>query len=92
MRENSVIIAVAMEYGVSCAEMMSRAKHLPLAEARQMAMYILSEDYGFQKTHIAEIFERTHPSVCYAVNSIDFLRRTNKGVKSHYERIKNQLG
>ncbi len=91
MTKEAILLAVAKEYDVTEVDIMSHCRTQPLAEARQMAMYILHRELHMSKSGTGRIFGRSHSSVCYDVARIGDLLTVDKSVRGRYERIMNEL-
>ena len=52
--------AAAWVYGVVLTELLSQTRRQPVAEARQVAMYILRIHYGVATADIAQYYGRKH--------------------------------
>lgn len=82
-----IISAVAAEYGVSTDEIFSRSRLRITSDARQMAMYLLDEIFGLQKTQIGAIFNRNHSTAIFAIQKMKFLIVQDSEVGDHYRNI-----
>lgn len=86
-----IIEATALEYGVSPKLLMERKRTQKVAEARQMAMYVLRNTYDYGYFHIGELFGRSHSATWHNVNKIADMITLYADVKQHYENIKSSL-
>lgn len=91
MNKDKILTAVAKEYGVSEAGIMSGSRIQPLAEARQMAMYLFRREVRMSVTGIARILSRHHTTVTQGVRHIGELMTVDKSVRTHHERITDEL-
>lgn len=91
MTKDDILTAVAKEYDVPEVSIMSHCRTQPLAEARQMAMYLFRQEVCMSVAEIARIFPRHHPTVAHGVRHIGELLTVDKYVRGHYERIMNEL-
>lgn len=91
MTKDEILAAVAREYDIPEKNLMGRCRIQLLAEARQMAMYILHRELHMSKSGTGRIFGRSHSSVCYDVTRIGDLLTVDKSVRGRYERIMNEL-
>ena len=86
---NDVIGAVAREYGVPVAKMMSKRRNFELVMARNMACYILHTTFKQKASQIAPFFHRDRTTILHAVNNfpkdieqVPFLKETYDYVMS----------
>lgn len=88
---DKVLATVAAEYEVTEEAMMSVGRKEPIAEARQMAMYVLNRYYDAVLPDIGHIFGKTRATVFYAINKIAGLCEVDKTTRRHEQRIKDVL-
>jgi chromosomal replication initiator protein len=67
---HNLLSAVATAFQVSIEELTSSVRKKEFALARHVAMYVLKEKKGLGIMKIAELFERDHSSVVYAIARI----------------------
>lgn len=91
MTKDDILTAITEEYDISKDSLMGHCREQPLAEARQMAMYIFRQEVCMSMAEIARIFSRHHPTVAHGVRHIGELLTVDKCVRGHYERIMNEL-
>ena len=87
--DNDVVNAVAREYGVPVAKMMSKRRNFELVMARNMACYILHTTFKQKASQIAPYFHRDRTTILHAVNNfpkdieqVPFLKETYDYVMS----------
>ena len=80
----NLLNAVAKVFQITREELISSVRKKEFALARHVAMYILKEYKGLGIMKIAELFEKDHSSVVYAIT------RINKQVESD-ESMKNKV-
>ena len=80
---NDVVNAVAKEYGVPVAKMMSKRRNFELVMARNMACYILHTTFKQKASQIGPFFFRDRTTILHAVNNfpkdieqVPFLKET----------------
>lgn len=81
--------AVASAYQISIEELSSSVRKKEFALARHVAMYILKEKKGLGIMKIAELFERDHSSVVYAIARITQLKESDFELSKKIDRIVN---
>lgn len=81
---HELLSAVADTFKISIEELSSSVRKKEFALARHVAMYILKEKKGLGIMKIAELFERDHSSVVYAIT------RITKQIESDLE-MKNKI-
>lgn len=91
MTDKEILHIVALEYGVTESQIMSHSREQPIAEARQMYMYILRRVRLYLLCHIAEITNRSHPNVLWNVRQIKNQLTIYPATKAHYESIRAQI-
>lgn len=67
---HDLLCAVAKIFQISIEELSSSVRKKEFALARHVAMYVLKEKKGLGIMKIAELFERDHSSVVYAIARI----------------------
>lgn len=79
---------VADYYGYTVAELISRERHDPLRERRQVAMYLCREWAGASYPTIGKAFDnRDHTTVMHAHRQIRRRRTTNPHLRRDLDRI-----
>lgn len=87
---NYIIPTVAQFYGVTEEDLMSRTRKQPIAEARQMCMFLLCK-CGWTKTACGRKFNRKHQAAFHAIAEIGFLIQHDKQMKAKYNEIIKRL-
>lgn len=81
--------ATAWVYGIVLTELLSQTRRQPVAEARQIAMYILRIHYGVSTADIAQYYGRKEALVCYSVRTIKGLLKVDKHTRRMCDEIIN---
>jgi chromosomal replication initiator protein len=84
---DNIIPMVAEVYGVTVEDILGKTRKQPIAEARQMAMYIYRSHAQFKFDAIANIFGRKHPTVISGVQSALALIDVDNTTKQKYNQI-----
>lgn len=90
--KRNIIDGVCREYQVTESELFGNRRYQPVAEARQMAMWILRRRALFSVREIGRIFNRTHPTACYSIGLINARLKFDKQLKQRYSNIHQQIG
>jgi chromosomal replication initiator protein len=61
----AVLGAVCAYYGLDCPALLERNRAMVVAQARQVAMYLLREDGGLPATHVGHVLGRSHSTVLH---------------------------
>src|SRR5205807_9405221 len=61
----AVLQAICDYYGVSRAVLLSKSREMTVAQARQVAMYLLREDAGLSATQVGQELDRDHSTVLH---------------------------
>lgn len=88
---DNIISTVADVYGVSVDDILGNSRKQPIAEARQMAMYIYRFRAKYRVIHIAELFHRKHPTVVSALGHLQSLLDVDDKVSDKHKRIMDAL-
>src|ERR671930_411096 len=64
-RVEAVLQAICDYYGVSRPMLLSKSREMTVAQARQVAMYLLREDAGLTATQVGQELERDHSTVLH---------------------------
>lgn len=91
MTDSEILHIVALEYGVTESQIMSHTRKQPIAEARQMYMYILRRVRLYLLCQIAEMTNRSHPNVLWNVRHIKNQLTIHPVTKAHYDAIRAQI-
>lgn len=89
--ESNILQAVAGEYGVTVDEIISRSRLRDIAEARQMAMYLIREVLDYTPDRIGEAIGRNRVTVIYAIQKIADLASVDKQTQRHLVNLQNVL-
>lgn len=66
-----IVEAVANVYGCPVDDIMGRDRHRTLAEARQVAIYLVRSVYGSSLHELARHFDRDHTTVIAACRAVE---------------------
>lgn len=77
-------------YGVTEDDLMSRTRKQPIAESRQMCMFMLYE-CGWTNADCGKRFNRNHHAAIHAIAEIGFLIQHDKQMKAKYNEIVKRL-
>lgn len=81
--------AAAWVYGVASTDLLSQTRRQPIAEARQLAIYILRVYCGVSTSDIARYYGRKEALVCYSVRTIKGLLKVDKQTRRMCDEIIN---
>ena len=88
----SVLKRVAREYGLTVKDLKSETRIAEVAFARQVAMYILREEFGYRLEKVAEFLNRQdHTTVLHAVDKIKSKLLLEEGFKEQINLIIDDL-
>lgn len=85
--KEDIFAAVAEGYEITVEELMQHGRIQPMAEARQMAMYLLKHRLRMRKAEIARLMSRTHTTVAYAIEQMHTLTEIDRDIRERYGRI-----
>ena len=79
-RDNSsrIIGRVAKHYNITSKELCGKSRKHEFTHARHLTMFILKEQGALSVMKIAELFERDHSSVVYAISKISKMLKADK--------------
>ena len=87
-----VLKAVAKEFNMTVKEMKGVRRTESIAFARQCAMYILREDFGFKLEQIAAYLDRKdHTTVLHAVDKIKSKLMIDEGFKVQIDQLRDSI-
>lgn len=89
--KRNIIESVCREYCVTETELLGSRRYQPLAEARQLAMWLLRRRGLLYVRDIGRIFNRSYPTACYSIELINTRLKFDKQLKQHCENIRQQL-
>ena len=79
-------------YGLDHNLVFSRFRHQPIAEARQVAMYILREQTNLTLLQIANFFNRRdHGTVVHACKQVRAQRETSRLFEENFKKVLSEL-
>ncbi len=90
--ESNILQAVAGEYGVTVDEIISRSRLRDIAEARQMAMYLIRKVLDYTPGRIGEAIGRNRVTVICAIQKIAGLASVDKRTQRHLANLHGALG
>ena len=82
-----IIAAVAEEYDVSTADIMSKKKTENIANARHVAIYLVKRMTGATLKSIGDTFKRDHTTVLSSCNKVELNIKTKKGAEDEINRL-----
>lgn len=86
-RESIIIDCVAWYCKVSVDDILGSGRSGDVAEARQIAMFIMRESLKYPITLIAKIFNRSHPTVIHSVELMEFRTKQDLRTRLKYNQI-----
>lgn len=92
MTVKEIIDAVSDEYGVPVAVIRGRNRIRDVAEAREMAMHLLSRGAGMTKVAIGRALGRTYSTVVSGIKRVEGLIEVDRAVAERHRRILDRLG
>lgn len=91
MRADTIINAVALEYGIEPEEIKGSGRRQRIADARTMSVRLCSELITASPTELGRMFTRTHGTMIAALRQAENLLQTDRNFASTYYFILNQL-
>ena len=85
---DEIVKHVAEQFRVRPKAILSRDRHAPIAEARQMAMVIMFLR-GLTYCHTARLFDRTHGAVLHAKATLEQRLTFCKATKTRWQAVKH---
>jgi chromosomal replication initiator protein len=87
-----IIKRVAKEFDMSVKDIKSDRRTSEIAFARQVAMFILREDFGFKLEQVATYLERKdHTTVLHAVDKIKSKLMIDEGFKAQMDMLRDNI-
>jgi chromosomal replication initiator protein len=87
-----IIKKVAKEFKLTVKELKGMRRTEEIAFARQVAMFILREDFGFKLDQVAKYLERNdHTTVIHAVDKIKSKMMVDEGFKVQMEQLRESI-
>lgn len=86
-----VIKTVAEFYKINWLELMSRRRTREVADARQIAMYLIRNNSKLGVVEIGRLFNRDHSTVIYATQTVQDLIDTDKSYRFNVKEIEKKL-
>ena len=92
IRAEQIIEAVSKFYEIEKDKLLGKSRTKEVAEARQIAMYLLRDELNFSYTNIGErLGGRDHTTVLHAIEKISKELEENEKLKNDLETIKENL-
>jgi chromosomal replication initiator protein len=85
-----IVCAVANMYNVTLAQMRTPCRVKHLAFARQVAMFLLREKFGWSFAEIGGIFGRDHSTVLYAIQKVRECIQSDESFRTQLEYIRKE--
>ena len=82
-----IIAAVAEEYDVTTADIMSKKKTENIANARHVAIYLVKRMTGATLKSIGDTFKRDHTTVLSSCTKVELNIKTKKGAEDEINRL-----
>ena len=73
-----IVSRVSKKYGVSEEEIYGRKRAKPIANARNISIYIIRKLTDLTLVQIAQTFDRDHSTVLSSIRAVDFERQSNQ--------------
>ena len=87
-----ILRATAEAYGLSVAELVGPSRKQPLAQCRQVAMYLCRELTSLSLPRIGEVFGgRDHTTVMYAIDRVKKIMETEREVYDRVQELSSNL-
>ena len=87
-----IIKKVAREFKLTVKELKGSRRTEEIAFARQVAMFILREDFGFKLDQVAKYLERNdHTTVIHAVDKIRSKMMIDEGFKTQMDQLRENI-
>ncbi len=83
----SVIKTVSEIYGIEASDIVSQKRQGDIAEARQVAMYVIRKVSGMQLQDIGDLFGKTHSTVNYSIDQTERKIKTDFSLRSRVEDV-----
>lgn len=88
----TILQATAEAYGLGVADLISSSRKQPLAQCRQVAMYLCRELTSLSLPRIGEIFGgRDHTTVMYAIDRVKKIMETEREVYDRVQELSTNL-
>jgi len=88
-KRNLIVKLVADEFGIRVKDIMGRDRHVPLPEARQMAMVIVRLHVGLTLEGTGRLFSRDHGTVLHAERVLRQRLTYCKQTKAHWAAVQH---
>jgi chromosomal replication initiator protein len=90
-KPRELVKLVCKEFRVTSKDVFGRSRKSDIAFARQVAMYLLREDFGFKLEEVADILERKdHTTVMHGVDKIKSKIAIDRGFEEQIQAIRAQ--
>ncbi len=90
---SEILSATAQEFGVERESLLARDRRLPVATARQVAMFLARELTNHSLPEIGRgIGGRNHSTVVHAVKRVEAAVHTDDAVRSAVDNLRRRLG
>ena len=88
----TILQATAEAYGLTVADLVSSSRKQPLAQCRQVAMYLCRELTSLSLPRIGEVFGgRDHTTVMYAIERVKKIMETDREVYDRVQELSTNL-
>ena len=89
--EQEALDAVSAHFGIDAQALRGSKRDKKTALARQVAMYILTEDAGMSATAIARALDKKHPTVLHGYKTIQSKQNVDANLRRDILRIRETL-
>ncbi|PKN16496.1 MAG: hypothetical protein CVU66_00670 [Deltaproteobacteria bacterium HGW-Deltaproteobacteria-23] len=89
--EERIIAAVCRVYGIHPDQLRSKRRFRDYVEPRHIAMSLIKHCNGKSFEDIADLFNRDHSTVLYAVRTVSSLVANNKEFRQSVEKVINEV-
>ena len=87
-----ILKMISKEFNISVKDLKSQSRTSDLAFARQVAMFILREDFGFKLDQVAQYLDRKdHTTVLHAVDKIKSKLMIDEGFKIQMDQLRENI-
>ncbi len=90
--EEKLIDALCKTFGVTEQEILGRSRKQTVTNARQIGMFIAKNHFGLSLRQVAELFNRSHPTVSHTIQKVEeLLNSGNIAVKNQIDQLVKYL-
>lgn len=90
--EEKLIDALCKTFGVTEQEILGKSRKQTVTNARQIGMFIAKNHFGLSLRQVAELFNRSHPTVSHTIQKVEeLLNSGNIAVKNQIDQLVKYL-